>query len=207
MFRHVTIRARDRDASARFYDTVLQAIGIERTLDGPADVRWGDFRLAAASATEPVTQRVHVGFGAASRDHVDAFWRAGTAAGYRDDGAPGLRPQYGGDYYGGFLLDPDGNSAEAVHHGSLREGGHVDHVWIRVADVAAAKAFYESIADRAGFRLTTDTPARAQFAGGSGSFSLVAGTPSENAEMGFGAPEALSVRDPDGNRVELVADG
>jgi catechol 2,3-dioxygenase-like lactoylglutathione lyase family enzyme len=41
----------------------------------------------------------------------------------RDDGAPGPRPQYGGDYYGAFLLDPDGNSAEAVHHGSLREHG------------------------------------------------------------------------------------
>ena len=52
-----------------------------------------------------------------SRAHVDEFWRAGTEAGYRDDGAPGPRPQYSPDYYGGFLLDPDGNSAEAVHHG------------------------------------------------------------------------------------------
>lgn len=47
---------------------------------------------------------------------MDAFWQAGTEAGYRDDGEPGLRPRYGGDYYGGFLLDPDGNNAEVVNH-------------------------------------------------------------------------------------------
>jgi hypothetical protein len=53
---------------------------------------------------------------------VDEFWRVGTAAGYRDDGVPGPRPQYRADYYGAFLLDPDGNSIEAVHHGALRRG-------------------------------------------------------------------------------------
>jgi hypothetical protein len=47
---------------------------------------------------------------------VDELWRPGTGAGYRSDGAPGSRPEYGNDYYRGFLLDPDGNSAEAVHH-------------------------------------------------------------------------------------------
>ena len=81
---------------------------------------WNDFSLAPASAERPVTRRLHIGFAAPSRAHVDEFWKAGTAAGYRDDGAPGLRPQYSDDYYGAFLLDPDGNSAEAVHHGSLR---------------------------------------------------------------------------------------
>lgn len=64
---------------------------------------------------------------------MDAFWRAGIDAGYRDDGAPGPRPVYGPDYYGGFLLDPDGNSAEAVH--TEREDrvpdGCVDQVYPR----------------------------------------------------------------------------
>ena len=60
-----------------------------------------------------MTRRLHIGFAAPSREHVDAFWRAGTEAGYQDDGAPGPRPQYHADYYGAFLLDPDGNSAEA----------------------------------------------------------------------------------------------
>ena len=73
-----------------------------------------------------------------SRAHVDRFWQAGTAAGYESDGEPGPRPQYSDDYYGAFLLDPDGNSIEAVHHGSLRDGGDIDHIWIRVSDVEAA---------------------------------------------------------------------
>jgi hypothetical protein len=55
----------------------------------------------------PLTRGLHVGFCAPSREAVDAFWQAGIAAGYRDDGAPGPRPVYGPDYYGGFLLDPD----------------------------------------------------------------------------------------------------
>lgn len=51
------------------------------------------------------------------RDEVDAFWRAGTDAGYRWDGEPGLRPQYAPEYYGAFVLDPDGNNIEVVDHG------------------------------------------------------------------------------------------
>ena len=120
---------------------------------------------------------------------MDEFWRTGTSAGYRDDGAPGLRPQYGPDYYGGFLLDPEGNSAEAVHHDLVRDRGLVDHLWIRVADVAAAKRFYVAVAPYAGFRLDDDTPERAQFVGGSGSFSLVSGTPSEHVYMSFAADD------------------
>jgi hypothetical protein len=100
-----------------------------------------------------VTRRLHIGFGASSREHVEAFWRAGTDAGHRDDGAPGPRPEYRDDYYGSFLLDPDGNSVEAVHHGDIRPPGHIDHLWIRVADVAAARRFYELIAPYAGYRL------------------------------------------------------
>jgi hypothetical protein len=88
------------------------------------------------------------------RQAVDAFWRAGIDAGYRDEGAPGPRTIYGPDYYGGFLLDPDGNSAEAVH--AKRENpvpdGRVDHLSIRVRDPAASKRFYVTIAPYAGLR-------------------------------------------------------
>ena len=189
MFDHVTIRVSDRAASERFYDTVLATVGIERTYSDESFVEWNDFSLAQAAADKPVTRRLHVGFVAPSRERVDEFWRSGTAAGHRDDGAPGPRPEYGDDYYGGFLLDPDGNSAEGVHHESLREGGGVDHVWIRVADVPAARRFYETIAPHAGFRLTTDTPERAQFAGESGSFSVVAGEPTVGLHLAFGAPD------------------
>ena len=133
----------------------------------------------------PPTRRLHVGFVAPSRDQVDEFWRAGTEAGYRDDGEPGPRPEYRSDYYGAFLLDPDGNSAEAVHHGELRSGGVVDHLWIRVADVTAAGRFYETIAPHAGLRLEPDSPHGVFVTGGTGSFSLVSGTPTENLHLAF----------------------
>ena len=69
---------------------------------------------------EPNTP-IHIGFLARTREEVDAFHAAGLAAGYRDNGAPGVREHYsseaGGLYYAAFLLDPDGNNIEAVHHG------------------------------------------------------------------------------------------
>jgi catechol 2,3-dioxygenase-like lactoylglutathione lyase family enzyme len=175
VFDHVTIRVSDREASERFYELVLATLGIEKTYSDDGFSEWGDFSLSGWSPGKPVTRRLHIGFVAPSREHVDEFWHAGTRAGYRDDGAPGPRPQYREDYYGSFLLDPDGNSAEAVHHGAMREGGAVDHLWFRVADVAAAKAFYETVAGYAGFRPRHDSLERAQFAGGSGSFSVVSG--------------------------------
>jgi catechol 2,3-dioxygenase-like lactoylglutathione lyase family enzyme len=206
VFDHVTLRASDLAASERFYLTVLPTLGVEQTHRDAELAEWDDFSLAPAAPDKPVTRRLHIAWLAPSREHVDAFWRAGTAAGYRDDGAPGERPEYGPDYYGGFLLDPDGNSAEAVHHDDLREDGLVDHLWIRVADVEAARRFYEEIP---GIRLRNAMPERVRFArprAGGGSFSLVAGQPSRNLHMAFPATEAATLRDPDGNLVELVAD-
>jgi catechol 2,3-dioxygenase-like lactoylglutathione lyase family enzyme len=197
VFERVTIYASDSEASERFYDTVLRAIGGGRE----------DFSLAAATAGEPVTRRLHIAFFAPSRAHVDEFWKAGTDAGYRDDGAPGPRPQYREDYYGGFLLDPDGNSAEAVHHGETRAAGRIDHLWIRVADVAASTRFYEAVAERAGFRIRPHTPERTQVAGEGGSFSVVSGEPTEHVRMAFPAAESETLVDPDGNTVELVRRG
>jgi catechol 2,3-dioxygenase-like lactoylglutathione lyase family enzyme len=182
---HVTIRVSDREASERFYDTVLRPLGIEQSYSGRQFAEWRDFSLSAATEDKPVTRGLHIGFAAASRAQVDEFWRVGTEAGYRSDGEPGPRPEYGEDYYGSFLLDPDGNSAEAVHHEDLRQGSGVDHLWIRVHDVATSKAFYEAVAPHAGFRLGTDTPERVQFIGRTGSFSLVAGAPAENVHLAF----------------------
>ena len=64
----------------------------------------------------PSTPRVHVAFRARNRAEVDAFHRAALAAGGRDNGGPGLRPQYHPHYYGAFILDPDGYNVEAVCH-------------------------------------------------------------------------------------------
>jgi catechol 2,3-dioxygenase-like lactoylglutathione lyase family enzyme len=193
VFDHVTIRVADREASELFYGTVLPSLGIAQTdsLDWLAE--WDDFSLSPANDAKPVTRRLHIAFAAPSRGHVDEFWRVGTQAGYRDDGAPGERSQYSPDYYGAFLLDPDGNSVEAVHHRAMRTAGKIDHLWIRVADVAAAKRFYETVAPYAGLRLGTDTPERAQFRGDSGSFSLVPGTPTEHLHLAFPAVENATV--------------
>jgi catechol 2,3-dioxygenase-like lactoylglutathione lyase family enzyme len=189
VFDHVTIRVSDREASDRFYATVLRTLGIEQTYTGPHFAEWEDFSVSAASDGKPVTRGLHVAFVAPSREHVDECWRTGIEAGYRDDGAPGPRPQYSEDYYGAFLLDPDGNSAEAVHHRSVHERGPIDHLWIRVADLAVAKRFYETVSPYTGFRLTGEAhaPARAHFRGSRGSFSVVDGTPTEHVHVAFPA--------------------
>ena len=194
MFDHVTIRVSDRSAAERFYETVLRTLGIEPTHRGEGFVEWDDFSLAQADDASPVTRRLHVGFAAPSRAHVDEFWRVGTGAGYESDGEPGPRPQYSDDYYGAFLLDPDGNSIEAVHHGSLRDGANVDHLWIRVSDIEAATRFYETVGPAAGFRVGSESAERTQFACVSGSFSVVAGEqPSENVHLAFAATDDETV--------------
>ena len=187
MLDHVDVRASDRDASERFYETVLRTLGVEETHRDEHFVEWHDFSLVQADDETPPTRRLHVAFAAPSRAHVDEFWRVGTEAGYRDDGPPGPRPQYSADYYGAFLLDPDGNSVEAVHGGAARSG--IDHVWMRVADVAATKRFYETIAAHAGFRLKSEQPDRVHFdfPGEPSSFTLLSGSPTENVHLAFGA--------------------
>jgi catechol 2,3-dioxygenase-like lactoylglutathione lyase family enzyme len=174
VFDHVTIRASERKVSERFYDTVLEGIGLERSHSGEHYTEWGDFSLGQASGEKPVTHRLHLAFLAPSRGHVDEFWRVGTSAGHRDDGAPGPRPQYSPDYYGSFLLDPDGNSAEAVHH-DKQHRGPIDHLWLRVRDLARAREFYKLLAPQTGFGNEHDRPDRVTFAGADGSFTLVEG--------------------------------
>jgi catechol 2,3-dioxygenase-like lactoylglutathione lyase family enzyme len=193
MFDHVTIRVADRAASEAFYATVLEPLGIEATYSDARFAEWDDFSLTVADAEHPVTRGLHIGFGARSRELVAAFWRAGTQAGHRDDGAPGPRPQYRDDYYGGFLLDPDGNSAEAVHHAEIRPPGHIDHLWIRVADVPVAAAFYDLVAPYGGFERKGNEPDHAHFVGAGGSFSLVPGGPTENLHVAFPSTENAAV--------------
>jgi catechol 2,3-dioxygenase-like lactoylglutathione lyase family enzyme len=197
MFDHVTLRVADRAASERFYATVLETLGFAPPTGGDDYVEWEDFSLADATTERPVTTGLHVAFAAPSRAAVDAFWRAGTAAGHPDDGAPGPRPQYSPSYYGAFLRDPDGNSVEAVHRDGQRTDGHVDHLWIRVADVAAARDFYAAAGPHAGYALVHDAPDRASFdrtGPGGGTFSVVPGEPTRHLHLAFAAPDEATVR-------------
>jgi catechol 2,3-dioxygenase-like lactoylglutathione lyase family enzyme len=196
VFDHVTIRASDGPASERFYDLVLPVVGLERGHENLAE--WGDYSLAQATSESPVTKRLHIAFFAPSPDVVDEFWRVGTAAGYRDDGAPGLRPEYSDDYYGAFLLDPDGNSIEAVHSDRERPvpDGRIDHLWLRVCHPHASRLFYLTIAPHAGLRLAHDAPDRVQFRGEDYSFSLVRDERplTENVHLAFAADADATVR-------------
>jgi catechol 2,3-dioxygenase-like lactoylglutathione lyase family enzyme len=195
VFDHVTIRVTDRAASERFYATVLGAIGIDTTHSGEQFTEWDDFSLTQATAWDAVTRGLHVGFGASSRERVDEFWRIGTAAGFRSDGEPGPRPEYGDDYYGGFLLDPDGNSAEAVHFEGSLTGG-VDHLWMRVGNVEASRRFYETIAPYARIGLGRDSPERVSFRGEPGSFSVLTGDHvTEDLHIAFPASDNQTVDD------------
>lgn len=113
---HLAITVRDAAASERFYEAALAPFGIEKAqFEGavgfgpPGSV---DFFVVEGEPAAPM----HLAFSAPNRATVDAFHAAALAAGGRDNGAPGLRPQYHADYYGAYVLDPDGHNIEAVCH-------------------------------------------------------------------------------------------
>jgi catechol 2,3-dioxygenase-like lactoylglutathione lyase family enzyme len=119
---HVTIGVSDLSRSAEFYRRVLSTLGFRDFgpwEEGEPDVAFGtdgadDF---AISLNYNTGAPVHIAFAAERREQVDAFHTAGLEAGGTDNGAPGFRPEYSEGYYGAFVLDPDGNNIEAVHHG------------------------------------------------------------------------------------------
>jgi predicted lactoylglutathione lyase len=171
---HLTLRVADLAASGTFYETVLSAIGHGPPTPGGRLHRWEEFMIASASRERPATHAAHIGFGTRSREDVDAFWRAGTEAGYASDGEPGPRPEYGDEYYGSFLLDPDGNSAEAVWLGRPHPGPFViDHVWLRVAELGEARRFYRAVAPTLGLGVGGEHPERFSVRGRDQSLALV----------------------------------
>jgi catechol 2,3-dioxygenase-like lactoylglutathione lyase family enzyme len=198
VFDHVGVHVSDLAASERFYRTVLGALGVEPSHADAELVEWEDWDVGPTDREHPVTRGLHVGFRAATRDAVHTFWQAGIDAGYRADGAPGPRPEYGPDYYGGFLLDPNGNSVEAVHleRAAPVAPGRIDHLWIRVHDLQASKRFYATIAPHAGIALGVEEPGRVQFTGVGCSFSLIRDErpPTEHVHLAFPAREDATVR-------------
>lgn len=198
MFDHVGIAVSDLTASERFYRTVLSVLGAEPSGADDEMIEWDDWAIGLTNAEHPVTRGLHVGFRAPSREAVDAFWRAGIDAGYRDDGAPGVRAVYHPDYYGGFLLDPDGNSVEAVHleRENPVPAGAIDHLWIRVRDPATSNRFYTAIAPYAGLRIGIDGPDHLQLIGESLRCSLIADERprTEHVHIAFSARDDATVR-------------
>jgi len=115
LFDHVHLRVRDLEASRRFYAAGLAVLGVPIQRSGPQMFQVDELYVSPADAEGPVSH-VHIAFQAEDRASVDRFYGAVLAAGGRDNGAPGERHYHPG-YYACFVLDPDGNNVEAVHHG------------------------------------------------------------------------------------------
>ncbi|MBV2361017.1 VOC family protein [Thalassococcus sp. CAU 1522] len=124
MIDHSGISVADFEAARGFYDAAFAPLGARLLMQVPM-AHTGGVRVVGYGRERPVfwltegapqQPPCHVAFTAASRDEVDAFHKAACAAGGRDNGPPGLRPHYHADYYGAFVLDPDGNNIEAVCH-------------------------------------------------------------------------------------------
>jgi catechol 2,3-dioxygenase-like lactoylglutathione lyase family enzyme len=126
MIDHTGVAATNYAKSKQFYTRALAPLGYQLIMEVPKEHTGGrgvggfgvppkpDFWLAESdTANKPA---VHIAFRADSRAIVDAFYKAALAAGGRDNGAPGPRPHYHENYYGAFVLDPDGNNIEAVCH-------------------------------------------------------------------------------------------
>ncbi len=120
MFDHVKFGVRDYPVSKAFYVKALEPLGITGITEWPPDGvelyhPEGEVSLCL-NQTDEKPAHLHVAFVAESRQQVDAFYRAALAAGGKDNGPPGLRPQYNATYYAAFVIDPDGHNIEAICH-------------------------------------------------------------------------------------------
>ncbi|WKE64261.1 VOC family protein [Gallaecimonas kandeliae] len=125
MIDHTGVTVSDFEKSKAFYQAALAPLGysllmsLPKAVTGSTDVAgFGeppkpDFWISQGTPNRPP---IHVAIRAANRAQVDAFHRAALDAGGTDNGAPGPRPHYHPDYYGAFVLDPDGHNIEAVCH-------------------------------------------------------------------------------------------
>lgn len=123
MINHISIRVKDLKQSVAFYEAALGAIGYKKlgefdgavgfAAEGPDD-KSGSVWLILEGKDDPLTKNIHVAFGVKDVETVQKFYTAAMAAGGRDNGAPALCPEYGPEYYGGFIFDPDGNNIEAT---------------------------------------------------------------------------------------------
>jgi catechol 2,3-dioxygenase-like lactoylglutathione lyase family enzyme len=119
MFDHISLGVRDIGASRRFYDAALGALGYKRLSSGDTSLGYGSdavsLWIGATQHPVPADERsgLHVCFVAPDRKSVDAFHEAALRSGGRDNGKPGVRADYGPNYYAAFVVDPDGYRVEA----------------------------------------------------------------------------------------------
>lgn len=174
MFERVTVTTPDLPAAERGYAALIGA-----------PPPWPDFELREVAEGSLATEGLHVAFRAPSRELVARRWQAAVDAGFPDDGPPGPRPRFRDDYFGGFARDPGGNSAEAVHYEAPHPPGRIDHLWLRVADLPAARArFAGAVEAAAGWRMKVEEPQLIRFASPEGSLTFLPGErPTANVEI------------------------
>ncbi|WP_420832693.1 VOC family protein [Pseudomonas wadenswilerensis] len=120
MLHHLSIGVKDLDKSGRFYDAALEALGFRRVFEDETAIGYGvedgkdKFCLKLRPDAVAPGPGFHLAFSAQSRGAVGSFHLRALIAGGTDNGAPGLRSDYGAHYYAAFLIDPDGYRVEAV---------------------------------------------------------------------------------------------
>ncbi len=119
MFDHVVFGVSDYATSKAFFLKTLEPRGVEIASEGPLGVElWhpaSDASLCIRLEEEAATH-LHLAFRAVNRQQVESFYSAALEAGAKDNGAPGLRPQYHANYYAAFVIGPDGHNVEVVCH-------------------------------------------------------------------------------------------
>ncbi len=124
MIDHMSLSAADFAGMLAFYEKALAPLGITALMRFGKDVT-GGYEVAGLGGTKPflwiagagkTEPRMHLAIRADTHEEVDAFYKAALAAGGTDNGAPGIRPQYHPNYYGAFVIDPEGHNLEAVCH-------------------------------------------------------------------------------------------
>jgi catechol 2,3-dioxygenase-like lactoylglutathione lyase family enzyme len=120
MFDHVVFGASDYAASKAFFVKALAPLGVVVLSEGPLGIEFcrpnETSSLCIRLQPEPQPTQLHLAFQAGSRQQVEEFYLAALAAGGKDNGPPGLRPQYHANYFAAFVIGPDGHNVEAVCH-------------------------------------------------------------------------------------------
>lgn len=163
MLDHMTFRVTDIAKTKAFYSAALTPLGYSLSFEG--NYGMNILGYSYPDPTEPdgkkadvwfvdgpspyggpaATSGCHLAWKAKDRAQVDAFYAAAIAAGAKDNGAPGLRPHYHPNYYGAFVIDPEGNNIEAVYHGpAMNEHEKLNYVEYPSADLPLTKAFFEN---------------------------------------------------------------
>jgi catechol 2,3-dioxygenase-like lactoylglutathione lyase family enzyme len=119
MFDHVVFGVSDYAASKAFFLKALEPLGVVVVHEGPLGVELSPPKSKASLCLRRIEQKpshLHLAFVADNRQQVDAFYRAALQAGGKDNGPPGVRPQYNANYYAAFVIGPDGHNIEVVCH-------------------------------------------------------------------------------------------